>query len=61
LIVQVFNEILHGLLVGVLVNRNFALTEFLLMRLHCTLWFLISYQSVSHPALPEVATIRTLY
>jgi len=34
LIVHVLNETWHGLLVGLLVNINFAFTEFLLMRLH---------------------------
>jgi len=35
LIVQVLVEALHRPSIGVLVNQNFVLTEFLLTRLHC--------------------------
>ena len=38
LIVQVLIGAMHGLLVSILVIRNFALTEFALVRLHCK-WF----------------------
>ena len=36
LIVQVLIGAMHGLVVSILVIRNFALTEFALARLHCT-------------------------
>ena len=35
LIVQVLMGAMHGLVVSILVIRNFALTEFALARLHC--------------------------
>ena len=35
LIVQVLIGAMHGLMVSILVVRNFALTEFALARLHC--------------------------
>ena len=35
LIVQVLIGAMHGLVVSILVIRNFALTEFALARLHC--------------------------
>ena len=38
LIVQVLIGAMHGLVVSILVIRNFALTEFALARLHC-IWF----------------------
>ena len=37
LIVQVLIGVMHGLVVSILVIRNFALTEFALARLHCIL------------------------
>ena len=37
LIVQVLIGAMHGLVVSILVIRNFALTEFALARLHCTI------------------------
>ena len=37
LIVQVLIGAMHGLVVSILVIRNFALTEFALARLHCNL------------------------
>ena len=36
LIVQFLIGAMHGLVVSILVIRNFALTEFALARLHCT-------------------------
>ena len=40
LIVQVLIGAMHGLVVSILVIRNFALTEFAIARLHCNLPYL---------------------
>ena len=40
LIVQVLIGAMHGLVVSILVIRNFALTEFAIARLHCTFFII---------------------
>ena len=54
LIVQVLIGAMHGLVVSILVIRNFALTEFAIARLHCTNTHSISLsiEHIIHSPLP---------